>query len=667
MKYYITTPIYYVNAAPHIGHTYTTIAADTIKRVKTMQGYDAYLTTGTDEHGQKIERAAKAAGKSPEEFTAVIAEEFRNQWKSLNLDIDYFQRTSDARHHKVVQELFARCLKNGYIYKGSYTGQYCVFDELYVSDAKPGDPCPDCGRPTETVTEENFFFKLSEFQERLLKLYTENPDFIQPETRRNEIISFVKQGLSDLSISRTTIKWGIPVPAEGNHVFYVWFDALTTYMSAVEGENLWPADLHLIGKEIIRFHAIYWPAFLMAAQLPLPKRIFAHGWLLFENDKMSKSRGNIVRAAPIHQVMGIEALRYFLLREVVFGKDGSFSYDALVQRYNADLANGLGNLVSRTLTMIHQYRGGFIPNPGDELPEIRVLPTIEDAVAAYDRFDFSGALESIWGLLSQLDQFIVQKAPWKLAKSQDEGGQDELDRALYTAAEVLRVATALVAPVLPASARKIWHLLGMQERLEEVKLNDLVWGQLQAGQKVMEVRPVFPRIDPKPAIEKMQELEAEETRRQAALLGKEPPAATVAAARKAAVADEPVGFTITAESPARKDGSPDSETISIDDFAKVDLRVGLVRSAQRVKGADKLLHLMVDIGETQPRSIVAGIAKAYDAENIVGRKVVIVANLAPRKLRGIESQGMIVAASTEEGAPVLATFTEDIAPGARLK
>ena len=354
--YYLTTPIYYVNAAPHIGHAYTTIVADLIKRFKRMQGYEAVLTTGSDEHGVNVERAAQRLGKTPKEFCDVIAAEFQRQWQMLGLGIDYFQRTTDPKHARVVNDLFNRCRQNGYIYRGSYTGQYCIFDNLYVNEAKPGDPCPDCGRPTETVTEENFFFKLSAFTERLLALYDAQPDFIRPETRRNEVLAFVRQGLSDLSITRTNIKWGIPVDGEAPHVFYVWFEALIAYKTAVEERGLWPADLHLIGKEIIRFHAVYWPAFLMAAGLPLPKKIFAHGWLLFEESKMSKSRGNIVRSEPIQKVMGADALRYFLLREVVFGQDGSFSYDALIGRYNSDLANGLGNLVSRSLAMIRQYR-----------------------------------------------------------------------------------------------------------------------------------------------------------------------------------------------------------------------------------------------------------------------------------------------------------------------
>ena len=639
-KYYLTTPIYYVNAAPHIGHAYTTIVADLVKRFKNMQGFDAALTTGSDEHGVNVERAAQRAGKSPREFCDVIAAEFEKEWKRLGLSIDYFQRTTNPQHAQVVQDLFERCRKNGYIYKGSYTGQYCIFDNLYVNEANPGDPCPDCGRPTETVTEENFFFKLSAFEEWLKDLYERNDEVIlQPETRRNEVMSFIKGGLSDLSITRTNIKWGIPVQGEAPHVFYVWFDALTTYMSAVEGKNLWPADLHLIGKEIVRFHAIYWPAFLKAAGLPLPKRIFAHGWLLFENDKMSKSRGNIVRPEPIRQVMGADALRYFLLREVVFGQDGSFSYDALVGRYNSDLANGLGNLASRTLAMLQQYRGGAIPRGSDT--EIAALAgqTIQSAEAAFDRFEFSRGLEAVWGLISAVDKFIVQQAPWKLAKQPDAAQQ--LDVTLYTAAEALRIATALLYPILPDSTPKIWAQLGMHQPIEAVRLASLQWGQLSPGQKIGEVSAVFPRIDPKPAIEKMRELEIAATAEQNALLGK-----TTAPAAEAV---------------------PGTPKISIDDFAKIELRVGMVLSAEPVKGADKLLHLKVDLGEAEPRTIVAGIAEAYQPDQLINRKVVIVANLQPRKLRGLTSNGMIVAASIEGGKPVLAGFLEDIPVGARLK
>jgi methionyl-tRNA synthetase len=639
VKYYLTTPLYYVNAAPHIGHTYTTMAAETIARFKRMQGYDAVMFTGTDEHGQKVERSAQAAGKSPQEFTDMVSAEFRKQWELLNIRVDRTIRTTDPKHHKGVQWLFQRCLDNGFIYKGSYTGAYCVSDELYANEAKPGDPCPLCGRILESVTEENYFFKLSAFADKLLALYDEQPDFIQPETRRNEVISFVKQGLNDLSISRTTIKWGIPLPVEGNHVFYVWFDALIGYRSAVDGEDLWPADLHLIGKEITRFHAIFWPAFLMAADVPLPKRIYAHGWLLFENDKMSKSRGNIVRAEPIRQVMGADALRYFLLREIVFGQDGSFSYDALVGRYNSDLANGLGNLASRTLTMINQYRGGCIPTGSD--PDIAALAgqTIQAVQETFERFEFSKGLEAVWALIGAVDKFIVQNAPWKLAKQPSEDAQKQLDNTLYTAAEALRIATALLGPVLPQSAPKIWAQLGLPGPLDDIRFESLSWGQLPAGQKIGEIAAVFPRIEAKEAIAKMQDLEEQVSAEQAQLLGKKPAAPT----------------------------EPASPKIPIDDFVKIDLRVGLVLSAERVKGSDKLMHMKVDIAEAEPRTIVAGIAEAYGPEQLLNRKVVIVANLQPRKLKGIESNGMIVAASVEGGKPVLAGFHEDIPVGARLK
>lgn len=637
-KYYLTTPIYYVNAAPHIGHAYTTIAAETIGRLKRMRGFDVTLTTGTDEHGTKVERAAAAQGKTPRDFVGVISNEFREQWNKLDLRIDRFQRTTAANHAKLVNNLFNDCRANGYIYKGTYTGLYAVVSESFVTDAKPGDIDPETGKPYEELTEENYFFKLSAFTGRLLEFYDQNPDFIQPEIRRNEVLAFVKQGLEDLSITRTSIKWGIPVEADPSHVFYVWFDALTTYISAIGDQNspLWPADLHLIGKEILRFHAVYWPAFLMAGGWPLPKKVFAHGWLLFENDKMSKSRGNIVRASPIAEVMGADALRYFLLREIVFGQDGSFSFDALVGRYNSDLAHGLGNLASRTLNMVQQYRGGGVPSSaGDHIIAAHVAKSTAAALEAYERFEFSRALEQVWSIISGVDKFIVERAPWKVAKDSSPQAQQRLDETLYTAAEALRVACALVSPVLPRSAQAIWTQLGFREPISGIQTEDLSWGRMQPGQKIGAIAPVFPRLDPKPAIEKMRELEETEKNRQSALFIKR----------------------------TEQNGS----LISIDEFAKIDLRVGQVKSAELVKGADKLLHLQVDVGESEPRTIVAGIALAYKPEQLIGRKVVIVANLAPRKLRGLTSQGMIVAASTDGGLPVLAGFLEDIPVGARLK
>jgi methionyl-tRNA synthetase len=650
-KYYLTTPIYYVNAAPHVGHAYTTIAAEAIARMKRLEGYEVVLTTGSDEHGTKVERAARAQGKTPVEFTDVISGEFKRQWERLGIQIDRFQRTSSPNQAKMVNALFHACRENGYIYKGTYTGLYAVVSESFVTDAKPGDIDPETGKPYEELTEENYFFKLSAFTGRLLEFYAAHPEFIQPEIRRNEVLAFVKEGLADLSITRTSIKWGIPVEADPAHVFYVWFDALTAYVTAVEGADFWPADLHLIGKEIVRFHAVYWPAFLMAARWELPKKVFAHGWLLFENDKMSKSRGNLVRPGPIAEVMGVDALRYFLLREIVFGQDGSFSYDALVGRYNADLANGLGNLASRTLSMIQQYRGGVIPKAhGEEAVGRAALETAAAALRAYEAFDFSRALENIWSIIALADKYIVERAPWKLAKDTAEEAQTRLDETLYTAAETLRLVCELAEPVLPHSTKQIWQQLGGGEPIDPVEPPPtewarpwgVRWGELKGGQRIGQVSGVFPRMDAKQTIQKMQELEAAEKDRQAALMG---------------------AGSALAQAPA----APVRDLISIDDFAKVDLRVGEVKSAEAVKGADKLLHLKVDLGEAEPRSIIAGIALAYRPEQLIGRKVVIVANLEPRKLRGLTSQGMIVAASLQDGSPVLASFLEDVPVGARLK
>ncbi|MBV9759216.1 MAG: methionine--tRNA ligase [Acidobacteriaceae bacterium] len=655
-KYYLTTPIYYVNAAPHIGHAYTTIAAEAIARIKRLEGYEATLTTGTDEHGTKVERAAQAQGKTPVEFVDLISNEFRAQWEKLDIQIDRFQRTTSPQHARMVNALFDACRANGYIYKGAYTGLYAVVSESFVNDAKPGDIDPETGKPYEEVTEENYFFKLSAFTDRLLAFYEEHPDFILPEIRRNEVLAFVKQGLADLSITRTSIKWGVPVESDPAHVFYVWFDALTAYMTAVEKDDLWPADLHLIGKEIVRFHAVYWPAFLMAAGWPLPKRVFAHGWLLFENDKMSKSRGNIVRPGPIAEVMGVDALRYFLLREIVFGQDGSFSYDALVGRYNADLANGLGNLASRTLAMIQQYRGGTIPDSrGEEAVGKAALESAAAAVRAYETFDFARALEHIWNIIALTDKYIVERAPWKLAKDASDEARQRLEDTLYTAAESLRLVCDLAEPVLPHATRLIWRQLGLREPIDPVvpapsewgRLWGLQWGELKGGQRIGEVSGVFPRLEAKPTIQKMQQLEEAEKDRQAELMGRP---------RRAEAAK-----------PAEAAPKSASDLISIEDFAKVDLRVGEVKAAEAVKGADKLLHLQVDIGEAKARSIVAGIALAYKPEQLVGRKVVIVANLQPRKLRGLTSEGMIVAASLGDGSPVLASFLEDAPVGARLK
>jgi methionyl-tRNA synthetase len=668
-KYYLTTPIYYTNGLPHIGHTYSTIVCDTIRRYKRMCGYDVLMTTGADEHGVNVERSAAKAGKSPQEFSSANVAEWRKIWDEFGIQGDEFIRTTDPLHARTVQWLFRLCRENGYVYKGHYTGQYCVFDNAYVNDAKAGDPCPDCGRPTETVTEENYYFKLSAFQEPLLKLYALHPEFIEPETRRNEVLSFVQGGLRDLSITRTSVKWGIPVPDESPHVFYVWFDALTSYLSAVGGPDYerlgyWPADLHLVGKEIIRFHAVYWPAFLMAAGLPLPKQIWAHGWLLMDSAKMSKSKGNVIRPRPIVNVLGMDALRYYLLRETVFGADWNFSYDALVTRYNADLANGLGNLASRTLTMINQNCGGVIPDPGrehiaNEKSVLRTwtLATIRsvvgdakcDGASLYGAFNFSQALTAIWALISQVDAHLVNEKPWDLAKKPEE--KQRLVQVLYDAAETLRVTTVLAHPVIPNATLKIWKQLGQSEKLGGERIDQLEWGHLTPGTRIGAIEAVFPRADQKEAIERMETMEQDASKTLIPAGAPQPSSAALSTGASAAAPAAAAG-------PIK---------IGIEDFTKVELRVGQVQSAERIPGADKILKLMVDIG-TEVRQIVAGIATAYEPEKLVGRKVVVVANLAPRKLRGVESNGMIVAASVEpDNRPVLAGFLEDVPVGTRLK
>jgi len=685
-KFYITTPIYYVNARPHIGHAYTTIACDTIARRQRALGSDTWFLTGTDEHGQKIQRAAEAAGRTPQQLTDEVSAEFRALWDRMGITYDDYIRTTSDRHQRGLQDLWRRIRNNGYIYKGSYTGQYCVFDELYVDAAGPGAPCPECGRPTETVQEENYFFKLSAFAEPLLDLYTSQPDFIRPETRRNEVTAFVKSGLRDQSISRSNFSWGVPVPDDPRHVIYVWFDALANYITALgygsgddsKFKKFWPADVHMIGKEIVRFHCVYWPAFLMAARLPLPKSIVAHGWLLFEENKMSKSRGNIVRTETILDVLGADALRYFLLREVVFGQDGSFSFDALVQRYNSDLANGLGNLASRTLAMITRYFKGEVPYPShtashtaeEDLVAILAKHTISEFGELFEQYQFSRALEQAWALVAAVDKYIVENEPWALAEKQDEGSRSRLATVLYTSAEALRIVTALAHPVMPAATAKIWAQLGLGD-ITKFDLSTLKWGQLPLGTKLGKVEPVFPRAD-KSAIERMQQMEdqgrapvtgaasttpAENVGSRTTSPGHTEPAAVPAGASQGSASlNKPAALVSTA---------PDGK-ITIDDFAKVELRVAQIKIAERVKGADKLLRLEVDLG-TETRQILAGIAEAYSPETLVGRKIVIVANLAPRKMRGLESNGMLLAASLEGGKPVLASFLEDVPVGARLK
>ena len=715
-RFYVTTPIYYVNARPHLGHAYSTIVCDAIARRKRALGIETWFLTGTDEHGQKIERSAKAAGCTPEEFATKVSGEFRGLWDRLGLTYDDFIRTTEPRHIRGVQHLFATLRDKGYIYKGSYTGQYCVSDEAYV-DGPPGTPCPDCGRLTETVSEENYFFKLSAFERKLLEFYEANPGFMGPESTRREVVSFVRSGLKDLSVSRTSFSWGIPVPGDEKHVVYVWLDALANYITALgygsddpkdkaRFEKFWPADLHLIGKEISRFHCVYWPAFLMAAGIATPRSVRANGWLLFDQGKMSKSRGNIVRAETVQDVLGADALRYFLLREISFGQDGNFSFDALVQRYNGDLANGYGNLVSRVVNMVHKYFGGVVPEAGaGTQAEAALRENAEAAIAAFgpafDELNFSEALKSLWILVAETDGYLTANAPWKKPPERSDAEHAKLQaRVLATAAEAIRVITALAYPIVPDAAAKVWAQLGLGQLADAAKrgfLSELAWGGLKAGTRFGEPSPLFPRAE-KEAIERMQSLEDENIRTAVEAAGgasvveeaKAPVAAqkqvTTAPPVKPAVAKAPVAAAKPAAPVAAKIVAPIAASapavavqqaageaaaqgpqhITIDDFAKVELRVAQILVAERVPKADKLLRLEVDLG-TEKRQILAGIAEYYEPEKLIGRKIVIVSNLAPRKMRGLESNGMLLAASLEGGAPVLAGFLEDVPLGARLK
>jgi len=656
-KFYLTTPIYYTNGLPHIGHTYTTVVCDTVRRYKRMRGYEVVMTTGTDEHGVNVERAAKKAGIPESEFVANMAEAWRSLWDELGIPADEFVRTTDIEHVRAVQWLFKLCKENGYVYKGHYTGQYCIYDNAFVSDAKPGENCPDCGRPLETLTEENYFFKLSAFQKPLLDFYRKNPNFIQPESRRNEVVTFVEGGLKDLSITRTTIRWGIPVPGEEPHVFYVWFDALTAYLSAVGGPDyekrgMWPADVHFVGKDIIRFHTVYWPAFLMAAMLPLPKQVWAHGWFLMDAAKMSKSKGNVVLPRPIANMLGMDALRYFMLREVVFGQDGNFSYDALVTRYNSDLADGLGNLASRTTALIEKNFAGKVPKPAERQPQDDVLAkeaqsAIGEVLERFDKMEFARALEAIWAVIAAADKYLTTEQPWALGAS--DAGQARKGTILWTTAELLRIVSALAHPVLPDSTARVWSLLGQTIPLGSVELDGLRWGQLVPGTPLGKSQTLFPRVDKTEAIERIEAMANEEL-------------------NSASAAPKPASVPAVAATPAAAAAAPAvPDKIGIEDFVKVEMRVGQIKTAERIVGADKLLKLTVDIG-TEIRQICAGIAQYYEPESLIGRKVAVVVNLAPRKLRGVESNGMVIAASVgPEGRPVLAGFLEDVEVGSRLK
>ena len=690
--FYVTTPIYYANSLPHLGHLYTMIVCDTIARSKRQRGVDTYFLTGTDEHGINIERAAQKAGRTPQQQADYVVDYFKQMTREFGLDTehggyDIFMRTTAPFHYEGVSELWRRVAKaktpkgNDAIYKGHYEGWFCAPCAAYKTEdeyQKPATPdgVPTClihDTPLDRVSEESYFFRLSDYADALLDVYETRPDFVRPESRRNEVMSFVRGGLQDLSVSRlkTSVSWGVPVPGDPDHTMYVWFDALTNYITAIGFgneereraagfEKYWPA-LHVVGKDILRFHAVYWPSFLLAAGIELPRAIVAHGmWLDPNGRKMSKTLGNTVELNVLQKHFSIDAIRYFCLREMVFGQDGRFGYEGLIDRANSDLASGLGNLSSRTLTMIARYCDSRIPS--GQIPEEKWLlakrssiDTDETTVAGFietarDQFllhlenlAFNRALEVAWSVVARVDKMITDAKPWDLAK--DDSQRHTLGAVLYRAAETLRWLSVLLYPVMPDASRAIATQLGLTDLPEKTNPEGLKWGGLREGTPIADVQPIFPRID---KAQIMSEIKNEETQ-----AVPETPTQSVSPPMTHATEADAVG-TIS--------------FIEIDDFAKVDLRVGTVLSAERVPKADKLLLMKIDINEEQPRQVLAGIAQYYEPEKLVGRKVVVVANLKPRKLRGFESQGMVVAASYgEEGRPVIATFTEDVPNGARLK
>ena len=700
--FYITTPIYYANSLPHLGHLYSTIVADVIQRHKKQRGYDTYFLTGTDEHGINIQRAAEKNNRTPQEQVDYISGELKRMFADFGLNkenggYDIFMRTTEPFHYEAVQKFWRKIAENKTpkgnptIYKGFYEGWFCApcaefkNEDEYIKQEDSDVPlCKIHERPLDKVAEESYFFRLSDYDETLLQIIEENPQRIQPEARRNEVVAFIKRGLQDLSISRekSSVAWGVPVPDDANHVMYVWMDALSNYITAIGWgnsektgfEKYWQNAMHIVGKDILRFHTIYWWSFLTAAEIDLPKTVYAHGmWLDADSRKMGKTIGNVIEIDVLHKHFQTDAIRYFLLREMVFGQDGKFSYENLIERANADLASGLGNLSSRTLSMITKYRNGEIPSGkiheenylhakraginADEQELVSVLEHARDEfLRKFDNFEFSQALEMVWSVIAKVDKMISDAKPWELIK--DANQAETLNAVLYRATETLRWLSVLLYPVMPEATQKIYNQIGLTEDVSKINPEDLTWGELKTKTQIGVTEAVFPRIDKNKIMNEI-ESQKSEVRNQNS------------AEERSSAANNELQSANDRQMTTTEDQSPKTEDqfIAIEDFLKVELRVGEIKVAERIPKADKLLRFEIDLGEEKPRQILAGLAEYYEPEKLIGRKVVVVANLKPRKMRGLESQGMICAASLEnsDDTPAIATFLEDVKIGARLK